>query len=173
MLAFAVKDVRWKLRLFSANDFRSAASYGFGVLGAAARPAVPGLIKLLADTDPDVRSGAAYCLCQIGPAAKEAVPALIQKLDDPDAHGNVFAAVRAIEPSPDLVVGALIGHLSSSNTGKQIWALSALSAVGADAKAAVPKVLKLLDSPHLLLRLNATNALKAIDPEAAAKAGVK
>jgi len=41
------------------------------------------------------------------------------------------------------------------------------------ASIAVPVLVKLLNDPDALVRRSAANALKAIDPEAAAKAGVK
>jgi len=44
---------------------------------------------------------------------------------------------------------------------------------GPDARIAVPALVELLNDPDLEVRGRATNALKAIDPEAAAKAGVK
>jgi HEAT repeat protein len=55
----------------------------------------------------------------------------------------------------------------------QGWALSRLPEFGADAKKAIPRVQELLDDPQLYLRQAATNTLKKIDPDAAAKAGVK
>jgi hypothetical protein len=57
------------------------AVWGMGVLGKEAWPAVPALIRLLGDKDPDVQLTAAQCLARIGPAAAEAVPALIRMLD--------------------------------------------------------------------------------------------
>jgi hypothetical protein len=158
---------------FKANDYHAAASYGFGVLKSVAEPAVPGLIKLLNDTDPDIRSGAAWSLGQIGPAAGDAVPALLRSLDDPEAQSNAFAALRSIGAKPDAVVPVLMGYLSSTNMGQQGWALSRLSEFRADARIAIPKVLEFLDVPQTYLRQAATNALKNIDPEAAGKAGVK
>jgi HEAT repeat protein len=109
----------------------------------------------------------------MGPAADEAVPALLQCLDDPATRNNAFAALRSISAKPDVVVPVLIGHLSSPTKHQQGWALYCLSEFGADAKTAVPSVLKLLDDSYPYLRQAATNALKKIDPDAAAKAGVK
>jgi hypothetical protein len=172
-LTLLSEEMRAKLQPFSASDSHAAASYGFGVLRSIAKPAVPGLIRLLNDTDPDIRSGAAFCLCRIGPEAEEAVPALLQSLDDPETLNNAFAALRSISTNPDVVMPVLIGYLSSTNMGQQGWALSRLPEFGADAKKAIPRVQEFLDDPQLYLRQAATNALKKIDPEAAAKAGVR
>jgi len=47
-----------------------------GRLGAAARPAVPAVVRLLTNGPPGLRGDAAYTLGAIGPAAKEGLPAL-------------------------------------------------------------------------------------------------
>ena len=52
-------------------------------------------------------------------------------------------------------------------------ARDALRLFGSDAKTAVPALVDLLKDPDADVRKEAGSALKAIDPEAAAKAGVK
>ena len=49
----------------------------------------------------------------------------------------------------------------------------ALRQFGPEAKPAVPKLVQLLSDVEAAIRSEATNALKAIDPQAAAQAGVK
>jgi hypothetical protein len=166
-------EARAKLRVYSANDYHAFASYGFGVFRSIAKPAVPGLIQLLGDSDPDTRAGAAFCLCRIGPAAEEAVPALLRCLGDSATRDNAFAALRSISAKPDVVVPVLIGHLGSPAMDQQAWALKCLGEFGADAKTALPAVLTLLDDHQLYVRQTATNALRKIDPAAAAGVGVK
>lgn len=167
------EEARSKLGVCTANDYRAAASYAFGMLQSMAKPAVPDLVKLLQDPEPDVRSGAASCLGRIGPAAEEAVPALVKSLDDPEAQNNAFAALRCMGAKSDVVLPVLISYLSYTNLGQQGWALAHLPELGPDAKAAVPKMVELLNSPDEYLRRGATNFLPKIDPEAAVKAGVK
>jgi hypothetical protein len=58
------------------------AAWGMRLLGKEARPAVPALIQLLSDKDPEVQSAAAECLAAIGPEAAEAVPALVRMLNN-------------------------------------------------------------------------------------------
>jgi HEAT repeat protein len=53
---------------------------------------VPGLIKSLADKDPDVRCTAATVLGKYAPEATEAVPALTAALKDEDKHVRKAAA---------------------------------------------------------------------------------
>jgi HEAT repeat protein len=64
--------------------------------------AVPGLIDILRDQDPETRWGAVQTLAAIGPDAKEAVPDLTRLLKDSDltvAQAAQFA-LRRIEPKP-------------------------------------------------------------------------
>jgi HEAT repeat protein len=51
--------------------------------------------------------------------------------------------------------------------------VSSLAGFGAEAKSAVPALTQALNDPVAVIRTNAAASLKAIDPEAAAKAGVK
>ncbi len=55
---------------------RERAALALGLIGPAAKEAVPALIATLRDEDGLVRGYAAYALGEIGPAANEAVPAL-------------------------------------------------------------------------------------------------
>jgi hypothetical protein len=57
------------------------AAYGFGLLGPSAKAAVPDLIALLDDDDPEVRCYAAMGLGNIGRASAEAVPDLRRYLE--------------------------------------------------------------------------------------------
>jgi hypothetical protein len=69
------------LQLRKTEDYHEMAACGLYVLGPRARPAVPALIKLLKNDDPDVRYWAAGCLGLIGPSAQAAVPALLAGLN--------------------------------------------------------------------------------------------
>jgi hypothetical protein len=67
-------------QVFSAEGRRLNAIVWVGLLGPAAKPAVPKLIKLLKDDILDVN--AAKSLAMIGPAAQEAIPALTVALQE-------------------------------------------------------------------------------------------
>ena len=72
-----------------------------------------------------------------------------------------------------LVVPALSKCLSDANNAVRIFAAQGLGWYGAEARQAVPALVPLLSDPCVLARDTAAYALKQIDPEAAAKAGVK
>jgi len=256
------------------------AAWGFRLLGPDARPAVPGLSRLLGKRDHDLqRSGleclaalgtnaseavpeilktfrdnsvrqsqapgsirdselhlaAAYALAEIGPAAAAAIPVLagetneaamvallriqgrtfdafFERLRDTsdqarwqrvaaEAHRlgtnaeaavpHLIAALAStnnairyqtiaelghIHRRPDLCLPALTPLLQPggdwvANTPFQV--LSTLSQFGASAKPAFPEVARLLKHRDESIRNSASNTLMAIDPEAAARAGVK
>jgi HEAT repeat protein len=63
--------------------------------------------------------------------------------------------------------------LSDTNHVVRTLAAQGLGWYGAEARQAVPVLVPLLNDPYRFARVAATNALKKIDPKAAAKAGVK
>ena len=153
------------------REKNSAAACGFSALGEAATPAVPDLIALLDHDDSDVRMLAANSLSLIGSGVWQAVPALIRRLNDTNVLVR-FHATRAlgnIGAEPELVMPALIRYLErpagDMNTGNAILSLEAF---GPDAKAAVPILFRLLDSPNMMIQKFAASALKRIDPEQSA-----
>jgi hypothetical protein len=167
------EKMRYQLHFDTANDYHARATHACGVLKSIAKPMVPDLIVLLKDPDPDIRSSAAYALYQLGPAAQEAVPALIQSLEDPEANSNAFGALRALGAKPEVVMAAVIAQLASTNSTSRSLALSMLYQSGTNAAAAATDVMKFLTAPDMFLRLEATNVLRKIAPEAAIRAGVR
>jgi HEAT repeat protein len=108
-----------------------------------AEPAVPALLIALEDADPGVRSEAAQALGHVHKRLDAVLPALLKNLKDPDASVRLGTA-------------------------------DALGLLGPDAKSAVPALLEVWRSdPDRTVSPFAAFALKKIDPEAAAKAGVK
>lgn len=156
---------------------RTAGAYGFTALGVQAKSALPALKTLLEDKDERVRYLAFFTLRCLGPVAKEALPLMIAHLDDPEftVQDEAVMALGTIHEEPDQVV-PIIMHFLEKNHGNAILcqeAIDALGKFGAKATPAVPMLVGLLDNEHAETRSWATNALKLIDPEAAAKAGVK
>jgi HEAT repeat protein len=114
-----------------------------GSAGPEARGAVPALRKALKDESPAVRLNAAAALWRVTGDGKSALPVLV-------------AALKREEPLP-----------------LRVQAARKLGEVGPAAKAAVPALLEAWRDPDTSAQNFAAIALKAIDPEAAAKAGVR
>jgi HEAT repeat protein len=112
-------------------------------LGPESTEAVPVLVRALKDENEGVRSFAWLALMRIGPGAKEAVPALAGMLKDKEHTTRSRAALA-------------LGH------------------IGPQAKEAFPALIQSLRGCwDLEYCETAAEALKKIDPKAAAKAGVR
>ena len=112
---------------------------------------------------------------EFGTNAEPAVPLLIAALTNSDDRvvGVVASALGRIQRQPDVCVPALIPLLDSPNPITRQRSMMALGPFGGAATSAVPAMIRCLADSHLSARRLATNSLKQIDPEAAAKAGVK
>ncbi|HTV62484.1 MAG TPA: HEAT repeat domain-containing protein [Verrucomicrobiae bacterium] len=127
-----------------AYEVNIAALRGFIALGENAKPALPQLKAIMEGTNEDFALFAMMASCGTG---SNAMPLLMQGLT------SRFANVRG-EAAHNLTEG--IGAQFPDQR-----------------KRAVPFLVKFLNDPDMDVRINATNELKEIDPEAAAKAGIK
>jgi hypothetical protein len=116
------------------------------------------------------RSSAAVNLGELGPPAKSSVPALIQALKGKDTmvHESAVVALGKIHSDPEVVIPLLTGYLDDDSVNDE--AALALAEYGSLAKAAVPKIVPLLQAPDKDARVAGEVALKKIDPEAYANA---
>ncbi len=115
-------------------------------------------------------------LGSLGPRAKAAAPALLQVLDRKDdlLCGPAATALAKIQAEPDRAIPALIGCLLDREGRGRPDVVEALCEFGPRAQAAVPLLVKLLaDRSSKDIVAAVPTALKNIDPDAAAKAGVK
>jgi HEAT repeat protein len=78
-----------------------------------------------------------------------------------------------IRRQPAFVVPQLIRHLQSTNRVLYGRTMLALSDFGERAQAATPSILPFLNDADELIRYEATNALKRIDPRAATEVGIE
>jgi HEAT repeat protein len=101
------------------------------------------------------------------------VPTLIQVLKGPDArlYEPAIEALGNIHSEADLVIPLLISYLTNKDLDDE--AATALGNYGSLAREAYPKIVPLLKANDDDARRAAHIALKKIDPEAAAKAGVR
>ncbi|MDB6067956.1 MAG: repeat-containing protein [Pedosphaera sp.] len=145
--------------------------------GLHARQSVPVFVEVLTSNDQNMRAFAAQYLGRFGLAAEDAIPVLLKCLDDPEllVRYRAATALGDIGARSDVVIPALIEKLDESHraTNNYQGAIVALGAFRGQSKAALPRILEFLNDQDYNLRAAATNALKQIDPEAAAKAGVK
>lgn len=122
------------------------------------------------------RAAAARRLGDIGPLAQLAVPALLQALTAGDSvvRSRAAESLGRIHTDAGHVVPALVNSLSDTNSEVRASAAEALSGWGKEAQPAVPRLVQLLDDRSDRDLMTAVReALKQIDPDAAAKAGVK
>ncbi len=119
------------------------------------------------------RADAIRTLGTFGPPAKAAVPSLIQALKDPEAgiQECVIQSLGHIHSDANIVVPLLIPYLTNDDLNDD--AAAALGNYDGLAREAFPKIVPLLSAKDHEVRDAARAALKKIDPEAAAKAGVK
>ena len=173
-------------------DLQWRAALAIGAIGSGADDAVPALTKALASDNPKVRAYAAHALGEIGPAAQSAASALIKLAVDKDQYvrREVRDALPLIGAPKELTrplmiqtlndagpVDAAAAILTLAELGAEIvpqlcealedqracyWACLALSEIGADAKAAVPHLTKILDNEDPEVRIGALIALGEI-----------
>lgn len=174
ILRLAQKQPFIKLRHSSALLRSTRAAEGFAILGADGKGAVPALIEIYEQNLPETRLATVAALGSIGPAAKPAVPLLLQGLNATNYYVRAayITALGQIHGEPALVVPALLGFLYPDIEARGP-AAEALGKFGPEARRAVPALVALLNDNAMGVRASAATALKAIDPEAADKAGVE
>jgi HEAT repeat protein len=156
----------------------------FREMGADASNAVPAVTKVLADTGVGsqtnsffyVRAAAAVALGKIGPPAASALPALKAALQESNSYlrGQAAVATWRVAADADTALPILLKEMpAAAESQKWDW-IAALGEMGPRARAAVPQLLVELRQDKIdRVLVCLTNALKSIDPEAAAEAGVQ
>jgi HEAT repeat protein len=142
-----------------------------GLMGLKALPAVPSLVRVLEDKNPEKRDGggpaerAARALGRIGPAARDAIPALIKAMKT-DHYVRISAARALVSmgPAAKPAVSDLISLLKSQEIQIRPLAAYVLGAIGPDARAAVPALVEVLNDRDTSIAAAAGPALLRIDP---------
>jgi HEAT repeat protein len=161
----------------ASRDYAIAA---LGFIGPPAEEAVPSRLRWATNANPTVRACAVQSLGGIGAELDRVVPVLINAVRDPyfRVRNNAVVALghfgaEAKIAVATLVVPVLTNAVHDSSLRVRFSAIQSHGMCGQDAKLAVPALLELLNDSEADVRGSATNALKQVDPEAAAKAGVK
>ncbi len=142
------------------------------------------LIRGMTNENIRVRVGSMVVIFLIGASNDQAVasniyhqalPSIIHSLRDTNAKVRYVAAGVSgeIKQEPQVVIPELIRLLSDEDEWVRFAATRSLTNFGPLATSAVPALVVLLNDSLGEARKAASNALLAIDPEAAAKAGVK
>jgi hypothetical protein len=159
-----------------AQILNSEAERGFEILGTNAQQTVAALMEVYEQNiSPSCELRAGGALSAIAVAAPSTVPSFLRWAASTNQSVRLIA-VRILaqgQHEPSLVVPALSKCLSDTNNGVRMFAAQGLGWYGAEARQAVPALVPLLSDPNGNVRAIATIALKKIDPEAAANAGVK
>ncbi len=119
---------------------------------------------------------ATFVVRSLGSRAAPAVPWLIADLqqNDEQIQGHVFEALGEIHAHPEQCIPALLPFLRSTNNSIRLRSLETISVFGGSAAPWAPssEIVRCLADPDAKIRRAATNTLRRVAPDAAAKAGL-
>lgn len=156
-------------------EVRTEAARAIGRIGAPAASVTKLLARLLSNPacGDMLRGEAARALARVDPTGASTVKALRAAVNDRSGYVCVCAAEAVAKVSPeatDEAVKALAARLSDANSRGS--ATQALYRIGPKAVKAVPALLIAAKDKDRLFRESVIMALRKIDPQAAAKAGL-
>ena len=140
--------------------------------GPTAKAAVPALIQAVQSGDPLARHEALLALGAIGPASKAAVPAAVKALQDldPNVRYSACYALGKIGPPAMAAKAPLQQVLADSDPFLSLVAAWALARIDPDctdtAPKSVPLLIRALDDPEPMIRLEAATSLRCLGPQA-------
>ncbi len=135
-------------------------SSALGALRAKGAAAIPQLIELMKDPNPDVVVNAVMLVGMLGDAGKPAVPTLIQAMKVPGVKGRAMDALASLRrvATPDMVTAFDSGDDALKKLIVESWS----HGVGGEAKDAVPGLTKYLSTSDSDARVWAAMALANI-----------
>jgi len=154
---------------------RTEAARALGKIGEGAATARRAIVAVLCDTygGDALRAAAAWALARVAPSAPGTAAALSAAANDRSGHVGVCAAEalwKASGGSSDAIL-ALVARLD--DLAVRHVAAHALYRIGPKAKPAVPALVAAAKTKDRLFQQSVVMALRKIDPEATAKAGLK
>jgi len=147
----AVPDLIKILERRISETSEAATAWSLGMIGPAARAAVPVLLRRLPDSKTTVRDAIIGALTGIHTDPELVLPALVKELDNPlqVLPSRVFAAVAAYGPEANAAVPGLLSRINSKNV---------------DARSCVVLSLRRIHPPLEAVRMPLQNALSDADP---------
>ena len=135
--------------------------------------AVPALAEALTDQQGHVRPDVAAALTALGPEAEAAAPPLIQVLTATRGYDTSLAKKALVSIGPKAVPGLVQARAQAETHPNPSQSKAAIDGVLREIGAkAVPALITLLKEEDASVRTGAAEALKMVDPKAAARAGV-
>jgi HEAT repeat protein len=129
------------------------------------------------DGSDGARAVGAEMLGECGPAAMPAVPALAKRLGDEEGDVRVRAAEALIKIAPEKNAASALAILASALKDPDLFvrtlASEALGRLGPRAKEAASGLAAVLQDAEQEVRQAAWEAIKKVDPDRAAKAGIR
>ncbi len=125
---------------------------------------VAALCEAVEDENPNTKRDAADALAALGPRAKAALPVLLAQFghEAPWVRVSCQAAVGAVGKE---AVDELIETFENNTGGPRIRAAFVLGGIGADAKPAVPVILRIMKEETPVMQDRMMGVLQQIDPE--------
>jgi HEAT repeat protein len=147
------------------HDEQTSVAYELTTRGPAAKEAAPAMIAALEDPNGSVRTWAIRALEKIGPASPEVVPALVKNLYNTNVGFEAAEALVIISLSDTNVLPLVIARLETDTESPLAeYGAHVLEGTGAEAKIAMPVLIRLLENPKA--RNYAINTFCAIGPKA-------
>lgn len=157
------------------NQFlRQHSAKALGRIGPAAKVTIPALEKALGDPENSNRIEVAAALWRVA-HAEAAVVALSAEARRIGDSASTFAVIALGEIGQEAEAGvpALIEALGVESIFGKAIASQALGRIGPKAKAAIPRLIEIHNDIHNTERESFAQAIKAIEPEAALREGVR
>jgi HEAT repeat protein len=153
-------------------ETRLAALNALAMLAPSAHSAMTAIINALTNEDVEIGRTAALALGTLGPVTSNVVPALVSAMTtnlDWYEEGNAMYSLGVIRPVTTNAISALVNAMKNG----RCEAAEALGNMGPSGASAALELLTAIRSADMMMSEAASTALLKIDPEAAAKAGVK
>lgn len=127
----------WTFNSVAAKTRRDRAVRGFFALGAAAKPAIPQLLKLLDESEGEVKAAATTALGDIGQEPGVVIPVLVRCLGDPDprVRHSAVGAFNMYGKSASAAVPALLKAIKDPDRSVQMHARAVVRRIAPEAAA--------------------------------------